>query len=44
MVIGPPLVLALQGSDLPPVRFRATLQAVFTNQDAFALVALAGAL
>lgn len=37
---GPPLVLALQGSDLSPVRFRATLQAVFTNQDAIALMAL----
>ncbi len=34
---GPPLVLALQ--DLPPLRYRATLQAVFCGQD---VVAVAG--
>lgn len=36
---GPPLVLALHGSDLSPRQIRATLQAVFCNQDAIALVA-----
>jgi uncharacterized membrane protein YfcA len=36
---GPPLVLALQARDLPPRRFRGTLQVVFCAQDLVAVVA-----
>ncbi len=35
---GPPLVLALQARDLPPRRFRGTLQVVFCAQDLVAVV------
>ena len=38
---GPPLVLSLHGANLPPPRFRATLQAVFCGQDAVAVAAFA---
>lgn len=38
---GPPIVLALHGLQLPPRRFRATLQVVFAGQDLLAIVGFA---
>ena len=40
---GPPLVVCLRGTDEPPRRVRATLQSVFTVQDAVAVVVFVGA-